>query len=83
VGIERGEQRRPRGGRVAVAADGRETRRKLGRFPREHQPVHAAEEPQRDRVLVARVELVGEESPDRSAGADFAGHALEEVGVER
>ncbi len=54
-----------------------------GALPGEHQPVDAAEEPQRHRLLVARVELAGEEPSDRSAGEDVVGHALEKVGVER
>ena len=81
VGIERGEQRRPRRGRYhrrrrrKRAASGAPAPRARGG--------HAAEEPQRDGVLVGRVVLVGEEASDRSAGGDVGGHALEEVGVER
>jgi len=45
--------------------------------------VDAAEEPQRHCLLIGRVELVSEESSDRSSGDDVVGHPLEEVGIER
>ncbi len=83
MAVERREQRRPSRGGVAVAPDRRKVRGELGRAPGEHQPVDAAEEPQRHGLLVARVELAGEESTARSAGEDVVGHVLEEVGVER